>query len=354
MLDILGNLQKKPLWPRALKRALGLSYACIYDNLKLLEEKGFVKLVKKGRKGRKIYDVTLKGALASLFSPHYPPTEEDFTRWQKRDWGERYVNPFQNVKSLAELKGFVKTIYNFGVTLEDINEDVLKRGLRDPKEIHILLQKAKLEKLYQAEKAGKYDLRIPYVPGSFSFLKRPKEKGVMIIITPQAQTGEKLFDLLQNSANEDYIGKMLSHFLESLTHVLASSQNTFFSRYYSPEHRFFIISGVMPKEVASRLLYPEQILTYVKNSYVDIINWLSKDALKENGNSVFLFRTLKYDREKSINHEKKYYYTLSSINCCNSKRHQTNQRYPSNSNSSRSNRFFEIREAHGDKKQGKR
>ncbi|MHA1631366.1 MAG: winged helix-turn-helix domain-containing protein [Candidatus Freyarchaeota archaeon] len=298
MLDVLGNLQKKPLWPRALKRALGLSYACIYDNLKLLEEKGFVKLVKKGRKGRKIYDVTLKGALASLFSPHYPPTEEDFTRWQKRDWGERYVNPFQNVKSLAELKGFIETIYNFGVTLEDINEDILKRGLRNPKEIRILLQKAKLEKIYQAEKAGKHLLPIPYVPGSFGFLKRPEERGVMAIITPQAQIGEKLFDLLQKPANENYIGKMLSLFLERLTHVLASSQDVFFFRHYSPEHRFFIISGVIPKEVASRLLYPEQILTYVKNSYVDIINWLSKDTLKKDGNSIFLFRALKYDPEK--------------------------------------------------------
>ncbi|MCX8171850.1 MAG: hypothetical protein N3E47_07855, partial [Candidatus Bathyarchaeota archaeon] len=276
------------IWARQISLGLKIAYAYAHNNLKFLEKRGFIRMTSHGKAGAKLYELTLRGLLASFFSPTFPPENEELDVLRKIDWGPRYPNAFQNVKSLSDLKAFVEMIYNVGSNLEEINEDILMRIIRDPNDINLILDLLRHAKVmpisFQPQKPGKHIVSIPAIPGSFAF-SRITGLGnyANLIINPTKEIGENLLKLLENPENEDYIGKVIAVFLESLITYLSDKQEKAFIQYYNPKHRIFIISGVMPKEITERLLYPEQILFCIQQHYHGIVNWLRCDVKDERG-----------------------------------------------------------------------
>lgn len=285
LLDILGLMRKSgPINPRSIAiKGLGLSYACVYDNVKFLEEKGFVRLLKRGRAGAKLYDITIRGLLASLFSPTYPPLDEELEGLRRRDWGSHYIEPLQRVGSLSQLKEVVEMIYTVGSSLEEVNEDILRRFIRDPHDIRTILDLLRHAKVipisFQAQEAGRYIFAIPSIPGSFAFCRNEKvlegEEYVNLLINPTRETSKKLANLIERDPkNEDYIGSLMIALFESLVAHLSNGEDIICG--YCSETHQFIVLGTMPEEVTKKLQHAEQILAYIKKTYQDMISRLKE------------------------------------------------------------------------------
>ncbi len=313
LLDILGLMRKKIVYSdgyvyaQQISFGFKMSYACIYDNLKLLEGKGFVRRVKRldsMAKLAKPYILTIRGLLASLLSESYPPNDEELEALRRYDWGLRYIEPFKHVKSLLDLQAVVEMICNLGGRLEEISEDILMRIARNPHDVNVildLLQHAKVLPLsFQAQEPGRYVVSIPSIPGSFAFSRIQKvlegKEYVTLLINPTQETSEKLAEIIKDPNNEDYIGKLTAAFLESLVPTLSGGRDGVFIRYFNPETRQFVIAGSIPAEITQRLLYPEQILVYMQTTYQDMIEWL-KDAEKKENRILFSFWAREYDPE---------------------------------------------------------
>ena len=157
LLDILAVLSTGVGSASDLDRKMVLSYATIWDNLHYLLENNFVHIVDvQGR--AKVFDVTVKGAIASIFSEHnLKPNEKTLALWKNKDWGSGFqgIRPFENVNSIDELKEVIENMYTMSqISLEEINAEFLKVLIVNPVKAANVFRESKISVTDKIEKTG--------------------------------------------------------------------------------------------------------------------------------------------------------------------------------------------------------
>jgi len=300
MLDILAVLSTESSSTIDLDRKMDLVYSSIWENLKILEEKGFVHVVE--RKGRvKIYDITVKGALACIFSEHnLKPNEKTLEKWKKKDWGVTFrgLNPFIDVNKIDELKEAIENMYVMSqVTLEDISNDFLKKIVTNPIDAMKIFRDSKISITRKIEETGEYILNFDNIPpGSCAILKTDNKKAVPFIVSPDKDTHLKLKNIFKE---DPFFERVMGLTILKTIQILVSNYkkgNKITNYHYNKDNNNFIISGEFPDIITTYLKNPEQILQYTINSYNDIISPFLENRKFVNGEeSIFNFRSLKYD-----------------------------------------------------------
>lgn len=302
LLDILGLVArgKNLISLFKIEKAMARVYSNVHKNTVFLEGKGF--LVNKGkREGRKkkLYDITIKGALASLFSSLTTDYLKLVEIWQQKDWGN-YRQPFKNIRHVSELKKFVETLYLHGGSLEEVDEGLLRRGLRDPQEAIDLITRAFVTVKKTAKETGEYEAKTTFVPGSVAVgeIRRQDEpNNVFFVVGPREETGELLFDFFSRDPTyRRQVGEYLQAIVEMVAQNLLDNNEDAIDLLYFPNTRRFIVSASIPERVTSLLDHPKQVLNVMKNSYGGIIRAFNQNDDFVNGTKAqFIFQALKYN-----------------------------------------------------------
>jgi hypothetical protein len=269
--------------------------SAIHKDLQLLDDEGFIQFVRKGRKGAKVFDITIKGVLASLFVniPRLKPTEKTLEKWRRKDWGPEYKDPFRMVRNLNELIDFVKQLY-LHASLEGVDVGHLKRMIRNPEEVLTLLQNPIIE--FSVPNVSNID---SFVPDSTvtHIGKNPKTGGPLIFFT--VIPSEKTMQILKENRQDIHSASaILRAALEAYRMKLRYRGEELPSSFYSEQFRLFTIVGFLPEQAVAFLRHPHQIIDYLKKSYVDLINLFSDEKFVCGDEASMNFRFVKYDPEK--------------------------------------------------------
>jgi len=296
---------ENPISVSTLKKISGRAYSNVHKNINFLEKKGFLtsKIQEKGRKKR-LCDVTIKGALASLFASS--PTLDHsklLERWREKDWGAHYKQPFRNIVDVSELKNLVETLCLYAGSLEEVSDEFFKAGLRNPEEARALITNAAITIKKKIGERGKYEVGVKYNPGSTAVGLIERSDGpnnVVFIVMPKEETGKILIDFfLQEPNYQRQFGVYLQLILQTIARDLMNKGSGGAFDHYFPRSRTFVLAATLPGKVASLLKYPERVLELTKNSYQDIINPLLQNREFVKGNKARLtIRALKYDPRK--------------------------------------------------------
>ena len=300
ILDILAVLSTTPSSATDLERTQDLGYATIWDNLQFLKQRNFVHIVEV--KGRSIvYDITVKGALASIFSEHnLKPNEKTLEMWRKKDWGFgfRGISPFRDVNNLGELKEVIENMYTMSqITLEEISNEYLKKIITNPVDAINIFRDSKITLSRKIEESGNYIIELDKIPpGSSAILKTEKKGPLPFIISPDKNTQIKLKKIIEKDPIfERVIGSALLKTIQNLTSGY-DLEKKLVSYQYNKDNNNFVIVGEFIDSISSYMKDPEQILQYTINSYNEIIDqFLENKDFIEGEKAYFTFRSLKYD-----------------------------------------------------------
>jgi len=300
LLDILAVLSTGVGSASDLDRKMVLGYATIWDNLHYLLENNFVHIVDvQGR--AKVFDVTVKGAIASIFSEHnLKPNEKTLALWKNKDWGSGFqgIRPFENVNSIDELKEVIENMYTMSqISLEEINAEFLKVLIVNPVKAANVFRESKISVTDKIEKTGVHTINFDKIPPSTSVIMKTDKKGPLpFIINPDKETQIALKEILLNDPGfERKLGSALLKTIQMMTSNYKRDRKLV-SFYYNQDNNTFSIVGEFPHIVITCLKNPEQILQYTINSYTDIINqFYENKPFLEGNKSFFTFRSLKYD-----------------------------------------------------------
>lgn len=316
LLEILGAvaISRNYVSRRTLRKIIGVrketnsyyAYSDIHKNTDFLEQKGFLRIAQTRGRKEKLYDVTIKGALASLFSSCIKFNElkesELFTRWSGKDWGPGYDQPFANVKDVMELTKFVETLYLNGGSLEDVNEELLRRSLRNPEEVLNLIHEGKITMNKKIDEDGKYVVTIPHIPASVATIPVVKADGscqdISFLVTPDPITSKTFYDLITcDPSLQRRIEICFLTILQTLaSDLVKKDQRGFVTSHYFPDSRTFILTATIPEKVVSLLSCPEKVVEVTKDSYNEIIRpFLQLPDFVQGGKANFFFTAFKYD-----------------------------------------------------------
>jgi len=294
-------LSVEPTNAYQLKKALKRSYSTIHDNLQYLEDRDFVKVLRVDKKRSKVFDLTVRGALASIFSNHpLKPNQQTLTGWRKRDWGARYdgLNPFQKVLDLDELRKSIEVMYIQGnTTLEEVNNDILKRIVVDPISARNYFKDAQTNWRKTVEETGDYVItheKLP--PGSSLVCKVEGKKYAYLIINPDEATGRKLLEVSEKDAFfERRLGFIIQKVIQSLVNDKPEDKGSYFM-HYSPETQSYVMTGLFPDKLVASLTQPEEIIKYPLG-YLDSIikQFTMNESFIKGEKAIFYFKSLKYD-----------------------------------------------------------
>jgi len=280
-------------------------YSNIHKNTNFLEQKDFLRVIQK-RPGRgPLYDVTVKGALASLFSSFVNESNESvlLDSWRVKDWGRGYEEPFSNVRNVLELRRIVDTICLHRDSLEDVSEDILKRSLRDPEELQRLIHEAKVTLTKKFEEEGKYVLETTVIPGSVSTVKLVNEanepRGLRFLIAPDADTSKSLHDLITDDPS---LQKTLEIYfltiLKTVAHDLKTKGKGASTHHYFSDSRTAVLTLTIPQEIASLLQCPEGIAQCTRKSFDDIVRpFLDNPDFAQGKTGQIYFYAYRYDTQ---------------------------------------------------------
>jgi len=311
LLNVLGFITKamKPVSITAIKKETGLAYSCVHKNVKFLCRKGFLasEIHREGRK-RRLCDITIKGALASLFFTHETLSinwPEVLEHLQSRDWGEDLRQPFRHISDVSELKRFVETLYLYGGSLEEVNEQLLKRALRNPEQTLSIILDATITFEKRITEDGKYTITIPYVPEAVSTIQLKKQDGIntaSFVVMPDVPTGEALFTLL--SRDPDQKKRVEASLLVTLQAAARDVDETRegLTAIYNPEVETLILTATIPGEVINLLRRPKQIMELMKKYYQTLLKAFlqedeSRQAFLEGKKSWIIFAGVRYSPE---------------------------------------------------------
>lgn len=301
LLDVLTLLAIKTNNVHKLSKDLGQSYSGVYVNVRYLEDRDFVKVLRVDKKRSKVFDLTVRGALASIFSTHnLKPNNKTLQDWEKRDWGARYdgLNPFQKVLDLDELRKSIEVMYIQGnTTLEEVNDDILKRIVVDPISARNYFKDAQTNWRKTVEETGDYVItheKLP--PGSSLVCKVEGKKYAYLIINPDEATGRKLLEVSEKDAFfERKLGFIIQKVIQSLVNDKPEDKGSYFM-HYSPETQSHVMTGLFPDKLVASLTQPEEIIKYPLG-YLDSIikQFTMNESFIKGEKAIFYFRSLKYD-----------------------------------------------------------
>ena len=279
-------------------------YSNIHKNTNFLEQKGFLRITQKRPGKGPLYDVTVKGALASLFSSFVNESNASMwlDSWRVKNWGPGYDEPFANVRNVSELRRIAETICLHGDSLEDVSEDILKRSLRDPEELQRLIHEAKITSTKKVDEEGKYVLETTIIPGSAATLKLHAtngSKGLFFSIVPDADTSKVLYDLIADDPSfQETLEMYFLTILRTLTQDFKTKGRGWKTYHYFSDSRTAILTLTIPREIASLLRCPERIAEYTLDSFSYIVrSFLENPDFVQGKKSQFWFRAFKYDPE---------------------------------------------------------
>jgi hypothetical protein len=302
-LDIQNRLKVRV--PGVIKRTNGeYVYSNIHKNTKFLERKDFLRITQTRARKEKLYDVTVKGALASLFSSYVSESKAPILleTWRVKDWGSwgaGYDQPFANVKDVSELRKIVETLCLHGNSLDDVSEDILKRSLRDPEEVFHIIQEGKITLNKRIDEPGKYFANFPRIPGSVQTTLIGRTSEVAFYVVPDAITSKVLYDLILDDPNlQKTIEMYFLTILQTLTHDFKTKGRGSSTYHYFSDSKTAVLTFTIPEKIASLLHYPEKIAEYTQKSFDDIVRlFLQNPDFVQGKTSHVYFYAFRYDPE---------------------------------------------------------